>query len=143
MNKAIVFLGIGAAILLFSKRSSASVPSGDVDPLRPPASNDPTPTHPTYVVEPGESFSSIAKDAYGEMALWPAIFDASRSVVAGNPDLLRPGQTITIPRRRNLDPTKLADYRRRAKLHLDAWIAFRKTARSGYPDMPADVLRPS
>jgi nucleoid-associated protein YgaU len=58
-----------------------------------------------WVVEPGDSFWSIAEDVVGsgdERAAgryWRALIEANRSrlVDPGNPDLLVPGQELVVP----------------------------------------------
>ncbi len=53
----------------------------------------------SYTVKEGESLWMIAKrwEIYGDGRLWAQIFDANGDVL-GDPDLVRPGQTLTIPR---------------------------------------------
>ena len=49
-----------------------------------------------YLVRPGDRYSSLAREAYGNAALWPRIRDANRSTT--NPDgRLLAGETILIP----------------------------------------------
>lgn len=55
----------------------------------------PTPGKP-YVVRPGETYYSIAKDAYGSSAYWAKIRDANRGATNPN-DRLLAGETILIP----------------------------------------------
>ncbi len=50
----------------------------------------------TYTVVSGDSLSKIAKREYGDGARWHAIFDANRDQIS-NPDLIHPGQVLTIP----------------------------------------------
>lgn len=50
----------------------------------------------TYTVHAGDTLSSIAQRSYGDSRMWPAIYRANGHLLA-SPDLLRPGQTITIP----------------------------------------------
>lgn len=55
----------------------------------------------SYVVKPGDWLSKIAKDKYREkrdaMFLWPIIYDANKSVIGSNPNVIKPGQKIMIP----------------------------------------------
>ncbi len=49
-----------------------------------------------YLVRPGDTFSRLAREAYGNAAMWDKIRDANRSTT--NPDgRLRAGETILIP----------------------------------------------
>ena len=55
-----------------------------------------------HLVAPGESLSAIALQHYGDAAEWPLIWDANRGrdlggVVFDNPNLIKPGWTLTIP----------------------------------------------
>jgi nucleoid-associated protein YgaU len=62
-----------------------------------PAAPSPTPAAPrTYTVVAGDSLSKIAKKLYGDAAQWKRIFEANRDTVK-NPDLIHPGQVLTIP----------------------------------------------
>ena len=48
----------------------------------------------TYTVKPGDSLSKIARDALGNLALWPAI--ASLNGIAA-PYIIRAGQVLQLP----------------------------------------------
>jgi uncharacterized protein YidB (DUF937 family) len=50
-----------------------------------------------YVVVAGDSLSKIAKRSYGDANQWRRIFEANRDQIK-NPDLIRPGQKLRIPR---------------------------------------------
>lgn len=70
-----------------------------------------------YVIVPGDTLSGIAKQAYGEGRRWREIWQANQTVLrSGDPNLIFPGETITIPKipelenQQNLDlPGKSAD----------------------------------
>ena len=49
-----------------------------------------------YTIKSGDSLSKIAKEVYGDMHKWNALFDANREVIK-DPDLIYPGQIIRIP----------------------------------------------
>ena len=55
------------------------------------------------VVEPGDTLWSIAEDAHGDGGTWPSVWDANegRTEAGGevfeDPNLIRPGWTITVP----------------------------------------------
>ena len=59
----------------------------------------PTGTFDTYVVQKGDSLWSIAAkpSIYGKATRWRLIFDANRDVLK-NPNRVRPGMTLNIPR---------------------------------------------
>lgn len=50
----------------------------------------------TYTVVKGDSLSKIAKRVLGDASLWPRIYEANRSIIK-DPDLIHPGQVLTIP----------------------------------------------
>jgi nucleoid-associated protein YgaU len=50
----------------------------------------------TYVVVAGDSLSKIAKRYYGDANKWNRIYEANRDQIK-NPDLIHPGQRLTIP----------------------------------------------
>ncbi len=49
-----------------------------------------------HTVARGESLSKIAKHYYDDMMKYKVIFDANRDIL-DNPDLIQPGQVLTIP----------------------------------------------
>jgi V8-like Glu-specific endopeptidase len=51
----------------------------------------------SYVVKPGDYLSKIAGAYYGNPQLWPRIYNANKAVIGPNPDLIHPGQVLTIP----------------------------------------------
>lgn len=50
----------------------------------------------TYTVVSGDSLSKIAKREYGDGNKWRQIYDANRDKI-NDPDLIYPGQVLTIP----------------------------------------------
>lgn len=52
-----------------------------------------------YVVKPGDSLSKISKDVYDNAGLYKKIYEANKDVIGPNPDLIKPGQKLTIPNR--------------------------------------------
>jgi N-acetyl-anhydromuramyl-L-alanine amidase AmpD/LysM repeat protein len=56
----------------------------------------PTPQPRTYLVQPGDTLSAIAKQMYGRSSLWQIIFEANRNILS-DPGRLRPGQVLVIP----------------------------------------------
>ena len=61
------------------------------DPAPAPA---PTPSGASYTVQPGDCLSLIA-DAYG--IAWPDLYAANAGIIGDNPNLIFPGQVLTIP----------------------------------------------
>jgi hypothetical protein len=64
-------------------------------PAPPPAPGPPTAT--IYTVVRGDSLSKIAKKFYGNANLWHKIYAANKAVIGSNPNLILPGQKLTIP----------------------------------------------
>jgi uncharacterized protein YidB (DUF937 family) len=52
----------------------------------------------TYTVAAGDNLSKIAKRFLGDANEWRRIYDANRAVIGPNPDLIKPGQKLTIPK---------------------------------------------
>lgn len=51
----------------------------------------------TYTVVRGDCLWNIAKRFYGNGAQYTKIYNANRGVIGGNPNLIYPGQVLTIP----------------------------------------------
>ncbi|MEU7688793.1 LysM peptidoglycan-binding domain-containing protein, partial [Streptomyces spectabilis] len=75
-------------------------------PLSSPSPPDPAAarTERTHTVRPGESLSRIAEQETGDASAWPRLYDATRNrrqpdgaPRLRDPDLIYPGQKITIP----------------------------------------------
>jgi len=62
-----------------------------------PRAPDAPPEITTYTVVSGDSLSKIAKHFYGDANQWRRIWEANKDHVK-NPDLIHPGQVLTIPR---------------------------------------------
>ena len=77
-----------------SSSTAAEPAAPDLPPLAPPAGT--TGQSQTYVVVAGDSLSKIAKHFYGDANKWPRIHEANREQIK-NPDLIHPGQKLTIP----------------------------------------------
>lgn len=50
----------------------------------------------TYTVVKGDSLSKIAQHLLGDAKHWKRIYEANRNIIS-NPDLIHPGQVLTIP----------------------------------------------
>lgn len=78
-----------------------SVPPGETPKPVPTPPAPPPPTHRTYTVRkwplPGSSLFSIAQLMYGNGNRWPDIYNANRALIGPNPNLIHPGQVLTIP----------------------------------------------
>ena len=55
------------------------------------------PTGGSYTVVSGDCLWKIAKQFYGDGGKWSVIYNANKSVIGGNPNLIYPGQVLTIP----------------------------------------------
>lgn len=71
-------------------------PKASVEPQREVGVTAPTETQ-TYTVVKGDCLWNIAKRFYGNGSKYSTIYNASRSVIGGNPNLIYPGQVLTIP----------------------------------------------
>lgn len=60
--------------------------------------NSPAPQAPQqYTVVKGDCLWNIAKHFYGDGSLYTIIYNANQGVIGGNPNLIYPGQVLTIP----------------------------------------------
>jgi nucleoid-associated protein YgaU len=50
-----------------------------------------------YTVQKGDWLSKIALRAYGDMFAWEKIYKANRDIIGPNPNIIKPGQVLTIP----------------------------------------------
>jgi nucleoid-associated protein YgaU len=60
---------------------------------------DKTDVYGLYVVKPGDSLSKIAKDVYDNGGLYNKIYEANKTTIGDNPNMIKPGQKLTIPNR--------------------------------------------
>lgn len=51
----------------------------------------------TYTVKSGDCLYNISKSLYGDGAKYSEIYAANKSVIGSNPNLIKPGQVLTIP----------------------------------------------
>lgn len=77
----------------FPAQGSSPAPAAAVP--APPKPSAPSAT--LYTVRSGDSLSLIAQRYYGRTDLWTKLYDANKGVVGGNPNLIIPGQVLTVP----------------------------------------------
>ena len=76
---------------------ASSKPKASAEPKRA-ATTSPAPTSAqTYTVVSGDCLWNIAKKFYGNGSKYTVIYNANKGVIGGNPNLIRPGQVLTIP----------------------------------------------
>ncbi|MBL8228059.1 MAG: LysM peptidoglycan-binding domain-containing protein [Bryobacterales bacterium] len=68
-----------------------------------------------YVVKSGDSLSLISGRFWGDVLLWPILYDANRSVVGPDPNKIVPNQKLTVPSIKNYSSQQLSDARSRGK----------------------------
>lgn len=67
-------------------------------PAPPPVAAPAAPPPPqTYTVKPGDTLWGIATALEGGGNNWQKIYNANKGVIGGNPNLIKPGQVLTIP----------------------------------------------
>lgn len=72
-------------------------PKASVEPQREATTSPATAAAQTYTVVKGDCLWNIAKKFYGNGSKYTVIYNANRSVIGGNPNLIYPGQVLTIP----------------------------------------------
>ena len=75
---------------------SSTAPRAGVPPATASPSATPVEREHTYTVVAGDTLSKIAKREYGDASKWHAIYEANRDKIK-NPDLIHPGQVLTLP----------------------------------------------
>ena len=78
-------------------QSGQSTTAPPPKPLEAPAA----PGARTHVVASGDSLWKIAKKHLGNGNKWKLIYEANKGTIGPNPDLIKPGQVLTIPEIRN------------------------------------------
>lgn len=76
---------------------TASKPKASVEPVRETSNSPASSNAQTYTVVKGDCLWNIAKRFYGSGSKYTVIYDANRGVIGGNPNLIYPGQVLTIP----------------------------------------------
>ena len=70
---------------------------GDVETPRDETNSPAPPAPQTYTVVKGDCLWNIAKRFYGNGSRYPVIYEANRGTIGSNPNLIYPGQVLTIP----------------------------------------------
>lgn len=86
-------------------------------PIR--ASVGPTPPKPSgavksVIVKPGDSLSGIARAEYGDVDLWPLLYDLNKAKVGANPNLIPPGLSLSVAPLSSYTAEQISDAKRRA-----------------------------
>jgi len=76
-------------------KTTATVAVATVENTSTRVDNSTTPQ--TYTVVKGDCLWNIAKKYYGSGSKYTVIYNANKSVIGGNPNLIYPGQVLTIP----------------------------------------------
>lgn len=76
---------------------AASKPKATVQQTRAAETSPAPAASQTYTVVKGDCLWNIAKRFYGNGAKYTTIYNANKSVIGGNPNLIYPGQVLTIP----------------------------------------------
>jgi len=77
--------------------SSTEETKASVEPQREATASPAPATAQTYTVVKGDCLWTIAKKFYGNGSKYSIIYDANKNVIGGNPNLIYPGQVLTIP----------------------------------------------
>lgn len=76
---------------------AASKPKASVEPKRAATTSPAPSSSQTYTVVKGDCLWNIAKKFYGNGSKYTVIYNANKGVIGGNPNLIYPGQVLTIP----------------------------------------------
>lgn len=76
---------------------AASKPKASVEPKRAAVTSPAPSSSQTYTVKKGDCLWNIAKKFYGNGSKYTVIYNANKGVIGGNPNLIYPGQVLTIP----------------------------------------------
>jgi LysM repeat protein len=76
---------------------AASKPKASAEPARAATTSPAPPAAQTYTVVSGDCLWNIAKKFYGNGSRYTDIYNANQGVIGGNPNLIYPGQVLTIP----------------------------------------------
>jgi nucleoid-associated protein YgaU len=76
-----------------AKAAASGGPAAAATPAAQPAQADEI-----YTVVKGDNLSKIAKHHLGSANAWRKIYEANREVIGDDPDKIKPGQKLRIPR---------------------------------------------
>lgn len=76
---------------------AASKPKATVEPQREAVSSPAPAAAQSYTVVKGDCLWNVAKKFYGNGSKYTVIYNANKGVIGGNPNLIYPGQVLTIP----------------------------------------------
>ncbi len=106
----------------------------------------------TYSITSGDSFSIIARDVWGNIHLWPYLYEANKDSYP-DPDYIRPGDTIIIPPRPDevtqidqIESSILQAYQKYRSLmdeQNSSWRNIRRAASSRNVLASGEILSPS
>jgi nucleoid-associated protein YgaU len=68
-----------------------------------------------YTVVSGDSLSLISKKFWGDLMLWPILYDANRQTVGSDPNRIEIGQRLSIPNIKSYSNAQLTDARSRGR----------------------------
>lgn len=68
-----------------------------------------------YTVVSGDSLSAITGRLWGDVLLWPLLYDANKTTIGSNPNLIKVGQKLTVPNIKGLSPSQLDQARTRGR----------------------------
>lgn len=78
-------------------KAAASGASASASPQMGPGNSRAPAAQQSYTVARGDCLFNIAKRFYGDGAMYPAIYEANRETIGGNPNRIYAGQVLTIP----------------------------------------------
>lgn len=82
---------------LINIQLASGKPSASIEPARE-TDNAPVPASATsYTVKSGDCLCAIVRQFYGNESKYVDIYNANKDIIGGNPGLIYPGQTLTIP----------------------------------------------
>lgn len=90
-NPASYFIGAVRPPYVAAPAQPAPAPAPEPEPAPAP------PPARTHTVVSGDTLWDIAGDELGDHTRWPEIYELNKGTIGGNPDLILPGQVLTLP----------------------------------------------
>jgi LysM repeat protein len=78
-------------------QKKAATPVATPSAIQSPPPTEAPQTPQTYAVQAGDTLPSIAAQVYGDANQWTKIYDANRSTIGEDPNVLQPGMQLTVP----------------------------------------------